>query len=116
MTLRILSSRIHLSTEKPKGATAPADNMIISRIPHSTTKKSKRLKRDIKYALGPNAYIFRSISMTNSTSRTRLATSVEIREERQTHEAGRGREVFKLNNSDLYIHIQYILVTNPVGK
>lgn len=82
MTLRILSSRIHLSTEKPKGATAPADNMIISRIPQSTTKKSKRLKRDIKYALGPRAYIFNSISMTNSTSRTRLATSVEIREER----------------------------------
>lgn len=82
VTLRILSSRMHLSTEKPRGATAPAENMIISRIPHSTTKKSKRLNRDMKYALGPSAYIFTNISMTNSTSSTRLATSVEIREER----------------------------------
>lgn len=81
MTLRILSSRMHLSTEKPRGVTAPAENMIISRMPHSTTKKSKRLKRDMKYALGPNAYIFTNISMTNSTSSTRLATSGEIREE-----------------------------------
>lgn len=82
MTLRILSSRIHLSTEKPRGATAPAENMIISRIPQSTTKKSKRLNRDMKYALGPRAYIFKNISIINSTNRTRLATSVEIREER----------------------------------
>ena len=82
MTLRILSSRIHLSTEKPRGATAPVDNMIISRIPHSTTKKSKRLNSDMKYALGPRAYIFTNISITNSTSSTRLATSVEVTEER----------------------------------
>lgn len=81
VTLRILSRRIHLSTEKPRGATAPADSMIISRIPHSTTKKSKRLNRDMKYALGPRAYIFTNISMTNSTSSTRLATSVEMMEE-----------------------------------
>lgn len=78
VTFRILSSRMHLSTEKPSGATAPAENMIISRIPHSTTKKSKRLNRDMKYALGPSAYIFTNISITNSTSSTRLATSVEI--------------------------------------
>lgn len=78
VTLRILSSRIHLSTEKPSGATAPAENMIISRMPHRTTKKSKRLNRDMKYALGPSAYIFTNISRTNSTSRTRLATSVKI--------------------------------------
>ncbi len=82
VTLRILSSRIHLSTEKPRGATAPAENMIISRIPQSTTKKSKRLNRDMKYALGPRAYIFTNISMTNSTSSTRLAMSVETKEER----------------------------------
>lgn len=83
VTFRILSSRIHLSTEKPRGATAPAENMIISRIPHSTTKKSKRLNRDMKYALGPSAYIFTNISMINSTSSTRLATSVEIREKKE---------------------------------
>lgn len=82
VTLRILSSRIHLSTEKPRGATDPADNMIISRIPQSTTKKSKRLNRDMKYARGPRAYIFKNISMINSTSSTRLATSVGVRGER----------------------------------
>lgn len=48
VTLRILRSRMHLSTEKPRGATAPAENMIISRMPQRTTKKSKRLKRDMK--------------------------------------------------------------------
>lgn len=79
VTLRILSSLMHLSTEKPRGATAPAENMIISRMPHSTTKKSKRLNNDMKYALGPSAYIFTNISMTNSTSSARLATSVDER-------------------------------------
>lgn len=48
VTLRILSSRMHLRTEKPRGATAPAENIIISRMPQRTTKKSKRLKRDMK--------------------------------------------------------------------
>lgn len=85
VTLKSLSSRIHLSTEKPSGATAPADNMIISRIPQSTTKKSKRLNSDMKYALGPRAYIFINISRTNSTSRTRLTTSVESKKKKGIH-------------------------------
>lgn len=79
VTLRMRRRRIHLSTEKPRGATAPADNMIISRMPHITTKKSKRLNRDMKYARGPRAYIFKNISKTKSTSSTRLATSTERR-------------------------------------
>lgn len=83
VTLRILSSRMHLSTEKPNGANTPRENMIISRIPQSTTKQSKRLNRDMKYALGPRAYIFTNISTTNSTSSMRLAPSDEIREERE---------------------------------
>lgn len=109
VTFRNLSSRIHLSTEKPRGVTAPAENMIISRMPHSTTKKSKRLNRDMKYALGPNAYIFTNISMTNSTSSTRLATSVEIREERD--------EQMKLGTIEFMLKkiITIILITDLVG-
>lgn len=73
---------MHLRTEKPSGATAPADSMIISRMPHSTTKKSKRLNKDMKYALGPRAYNFTDISRTKSTSSPRLATSVGMKEDK----------------------------------
>lgn len=104
VTLRILSSLMHLSTEKPRGATAPAENMIISRMPHSTTKKSKRLNNDMKYALGPSAYIFTNISMTNSTSSARLATSVEIRDERQTGDAGSHRIYVKTTHEYVLIY------------
>lgn len=100
VTLRILSSRMHLSTEKPRGATAPAENMIISRIPHSTTKKSKRLNNDMKYPLGPSAYIFTNISMTNSTSSARLATSVEIRDERRQMGDAGSHSIYVKNTHD----------------
>ena len=113
MTLRILSSRIHLSTEKPRGATAPAENMIISRIPQSTTKKSKRLNRDMKYALGPRAYIFTNISRINSTSSTRLATSVEIREGRRTDEAGNDRIYLRNIHNNTFIHQPCREVSQP---
>lgn len=73
---------MHLSTEKPSGVTAPAEKRIISRIPHSTTKKSKRLNKDMKYALRPSAYILINISTMKSTSSTRLAMSVQKRDEK----------------------------------
>lgn len=77
---------MHLSTEKPSGVTAPAENRIISRIPHSTTKKSKRLNKDMKYALRPSAYILMNISTMKSTSSTRLAMSVQERGEKMEPE------------------------------
>lgn len=82
MTFKILSSRMHLSTENPSGVTAPAEKRIISRIPHSTTKKSKRLNKDMKYALRPSAYILMNISTMKRTSSTRLAMSVQERGEK----------------------------------
>lgn len=76
VTLKIRSKRTQRNTEIPSGDMIAISTRIVSVIPPQTTKQSKRLKRDTKYACRPRLYIFTSISQVNIASSTLLATSV----------------------------------------
>ena len=75
VTLRNLSSRMHLRTDRPSGVMHCTHSRMISTMPHTTTKKSKRLNTDMKYILGPRAYILTIISSTNINSSSLLIMS-----------------------------------------
>lgn len=77
VTLKILRSRTQRKTEMPSGDMMASSTRMVSMMPPHTTKQSKRLNRDTKYACNPKLYIFTSISRVNIARRTLLATSVE---------------------------------------
>lgn len=77
VTLKILRSRTQRNTEIPSGDMTASSTRMVSTMPPHTTKQSKRLNRDTKYACRPKLYIFTSISNVNIARRTLLATSKE---------------------------------------
>ena len=77
VALNILSSLAHLSTDTPSGFMSLVLVNIASMIEHITTKQSKRLNNDTKYAWKPKLYILMSISNVKITTNIRLAISAK---------------------------------------
>lgn len=75
VTLKIRKRRTQRNTEMPRGDMISSSTKMVSVMPPHTTKQSKRLKRETKYAWRPRLYIFTSISQVNSARRTLLAIS-----------------------------------------
>ena len=78
VTLKVLSKRTHLRTERPSGSITSTWVRMSSRREVFTTKKSNRLKRLTKQPCRPSAYIFRIISQVKRTTKNRLVRSCKF--------------------------------------
>ena len=81
VTLKILNRRTQRNTEIPSGDMISSSTRMVSVIPPHTTKQSKRLNSETKYACRPRLYIFTNISHVKRASSTLLATSETQRED-----------------------------------
>ena len=73
--LKIRSSLMQRNTDMPKGCISSNFNSTTSRMELMTTKQSKRLKSDMKYASKPKQYIFSKPSQVKRTKKMRLPIS-----------------------------------------
>ena len=112
VALNILSSLAHLSTDTPSGFMSLVLVNIASMIEHITTKQSKRLNNDTKYAWKPKLYILMSISNVKITTNIRLAISAKNKKSSFKYKP-------KLPNQEIIKHDtenQYFLMAKNKGN
>lgn len=76
--LKIRSKRTQRNTEMPRGDMILVSTRMVSRIPPQTTKLSKRLKSDTKYACGEKTQILLSTESSDGVELIKMIIRVRI--------------------------------------